>query len=179
MDVNLNRITFKLHMNYYKLLLFFIITNMAHAQTAIYSEPILTTDLVQQIIVAASNEAKKNKHAVTITVVDRSGQTLAVLRDHMAGVHTLRASYKKAYTANSQKRETAEIANGIKNGSIPKEIQFLDENILMMDGGIPIKIGQVVVGAIGVGGAHGNEDVQIAKAGLKVLERLNNNATSK
>ena len=166
-------------MNYYKLFLIFIITNMAHAQNTLYMEPILTTELAQKIITAASNEAKKNKHAVTITVVDRSGQTLAVLRDHMAGVHTLRASYKKAYTANSQKRETAEIAKGIKDGTIPKEIQFLDENVLMMDGGIPIKIGTIVVGAIGVGGAHGNEDVQIAKAGLKVLESLNNNAPVK
>ena len=168
-------------MNYYKLfiIIIIIITNMAHAQNTLYSEPILTTDLVQKIITAASNEAKKNKHAVTITVVDRSGQTLAVLRDHMAGVHTLSASYKKAYTANSQKRETADIAKGIKNGSIPQEIQFLDKNVLMMDGGIPIKIGLIVVGGIGVGGAHGNEDVQIAKAGLKVLESLNNNSTEK
>ena len=97
----------------------------------------------------------------------------------MAGVHTLRASYKKAYTANSQKRETAEIAKGIKNGTIPQEIQFLDENVLMMDGGIPIKIGPIVVGGIGVGGAHGNEDVQIAKAGLKVLETLTNDSSGK
>ena len=166
-------------MNYYKLFLILFITNMAHAQNKIYSEPILTAELAQQIITAASIEAKKNKHAVTITVVDRSGQTLAVLRDHMAGVHTLRASYKKAYTANSQKRETAEIAKGIKNGTIPQEIQFLDENVLMMDGGIPIKIGPIVVGGIGVGGAHGNEDVQIAKAGLKVLETLINDSSGK
>lgn len=149
---------------------------MVHSQNKLYSEPILTTELAQQIVMAASYEAKKNNHAVTITVVDRSGQTLAVLRDHMAGVHTLRASYKKAYTANSQKRETAEIAKGIKDGTIPEDIRFLDEHILMMDGGIPIKIGAVVVGAIGVGGAHGNEDVQIAKAGLKVLDSLNSSA---
>lgn len=145
---------------------------MAHSQTRLYSEPILTAELAQQIVNAASMEAKKNNQAVTITVVDRSGQTLAVLRDHMAGVHTLRASYKKAYTANSQKRETAVIAKGIQDGTIPEDIRFLDENVLMMDGGVPITIGAVVVGAIGVGGAHGDADVQIAKAGLKVLEGL-------
>ena len=57
-------------MNYYKLFLILFITNMAHAQNKIYSEPILTAELAQQIITAASIEAKKNKHAVTITVVD-------------------------------------------------------------------------------------------------------------
>ena len=135
-------------------------------------QPVLTIDLVQEIVRAASQEARRDQHAVTITVVDRSGQTLAVLRDHDAGVHTIRASYKKAYTANSQKRETAEIARGIKDGSIPEDVRYLDENILIMDGGVPIRINNVVVGAIGVGGAHGDHDVRIAKAGLKVLDTL-------
>ncbi len=151
-----------------------IVTTMAHSQNSIHTEPVLTADLAQQIVNAASKEANRGGFAVTITVVDRSGQTLAVLRDHNAGVHTLRASYKKAYTAVSQKRETAEIAKGIKDGKIPEDIRFLDENILMMDGGIPIRIGSTVVGGIGVGGAHGNEDVKVAKAGLKVIDSLNN-----
>ncbi|MCQ4156289.1 heme-binding protein, partial [Riemerella anatipestifer] len=79
-------------------------------------------------------------------------------RHHNAGVHTLRASYKKAFTANSQKRETAEIAQGIKNGTIPEDVRYLDENILILDGGVPIYIDGKVVGGIGVGGAHGSED---------------------
>ena len=73
----------------------------------------LTGDMAQRIVNAAAIAAKKDNLAVSITVVDASGQTLAVLRDHFAGVHTIRASYKKAYTANSQKRKTAVIAKGI------------------------------------------------------------------
>lgn len=122
------------------------------------------------MIQVASTEAEKDNLFVTITVVDKSGQTLAVLRHHNAGVHTIRASYKKAFTACSQKRETAVIAEGIRNGSIPEDIRYLDENILMMDGGIPIFIDGKILGGIGVGGAHGSEDVRIAKAGLKILE---------
>ncbi len=133
--------------------------------------PLLTSEMAQNIVNAAALEAKKDQLEVCITVVDRSGQTLAVLRDHRAGVHTIRASYKKAHTANSQKRETAVIAKGIKDGTIPSDIRYLDENILMMDGGIPIYIDDIVVGGIGVGGAHGSEDVRIAKAGLKALAR--------
>lgn len=151
---------------------------MSYSQNNTYLEPILTSELVEKIMKAATDEAKTNGFTVTVTIVDRSGQTLAVHRDHMAGVHTLRASYKKAYTATSQKRETAEIAKGIKDGTIPEDIRFLDENVLMMAGGIPIKIGNTVVGGIGVGGAHGDEDVKIAKAGLKVMDSLND-STSK
>ena len=130
---------------------------------------LLTGEMAQKIVNAAFLAAQKDKLMVSITIVDRSGQVLALLRDHRAGVHTIRSSYKKAYTANSQKRETAVIATGIKDGTIPEDIRYLDENFLMMPGGMPIFIDGIVVGGIGVGGAHGNEDVQIAKSGLKAL----------
>lgn len=129
----------------------------------------LTGEMAQRIVNAASAAAHKDNLAVSITVVDASGQTLAVLRDHRAGVHTIRASYKKAYTANSQKRETAVIAKGIKEDTIPADLRYLDENILILDGGVPIYINDTVVGAVGVGGAHGSEDVRVAKAGIKAL----------
>lgn len=157
-----------------KLFIFLIVTilsTMTYTQKQVTMEPVLTAELVQEIINAASQQAKNDQLTVSITVVDRSGQTLAVLRDHRAGVHTLRSSYKKAYTANSQKKGTADIAKGIKDGSLPEDLKFLDENILMLDGGVPILINGIVVG--GIGGAHGSEDVRIAKAGLKVLEKLN------
>lgn len=143
---------------------------MTNAQNKTIQEPVLLGSMASKMVQAAFAEAEKNNFQVTISVVDKSGQTLAVLRHEDAGVHTLRASYKKAYTACSQKRETAVIAKGIKDGSIPEDIRYLDENILAMDGGIPIFIDGKVVGGIGVGGAHGNFDVQIAKAGLKALE---------
>lgn len=144
---------------------------MTHAQNKTVLEPVLTGDIASKMIQAAFQEALKEKFYVTVTVVDRSGQTLAVLRHHNAGVHTIAASYKKAFTACSQKRETSEIAKGIKDGSIPEDVRYLDDNILAMDGGIPILIDGIVVGGIGVGGAHGNADVQIAKAGLKILQQ--------
>lgn len=34
---------------------------------------------------------------------------------------------------------------------------------------MPIYINDTVVGAVGVGGAHGSEDVRVAKAGIKAL----------
>ena len=144
--------------------------NVINSGAYVATIPVLTGEMAQKMVTAAALEAKKNKWMVSVTVVDASGQTLAVLRDHRAGVHTVRASYKKAYTANSQKRETAVIAKGVADGTIPSDIRYLDENILILDGGVPIYIDGVVVGGIGVGGAHGSQDVQVAKAGLKALE---------
>lgn len=154
-----------------KTFLFLIFTTMTttFAQNDIVLEPVLTGNMAAKIVQAASAQAEKDGMFVTVTVVDKSSQTLAVYRHHNAGVHTIRASYKKAYTANSQKRETAEIAKGIKEGTIPEDVRFLDENILILVGGVPIYINGKVVGGIGVGGAHDSEDTRIAKAGLKVL----------
>lgn len=128
---------------------------------AIVREPVLTGEQAQAMVEVVM-------HAVT--VVDRSGQILAVLRDHHAGVHTLNASYKKAYTAASQKRETVAIARGIRDGSIPSDIRYLDPNFSLMEGGIPVILENVVVGGIGVGGAHGSEDGRLARIGLLVLQ---------
>lgn len=141
-----------------------------NTQKIIVSQPILTGDMAAKMAQASFVQAEKDGLSITVTVVDRSGQTLAVLRHHNAGVHTLSASYKKAFTACSQKRETAVIAKGIKDGSIPEDVRYLDDNILIMDGGIPVFIDGLVVGGLGVGGAHGSEDVRIAEAGLKALE---------
>ncbi|MGR6830801.1 GlcG/HbpS family heme-binding protein [Aliivibrio wodanis] len=133
----------------------------------IITRPIITSDMATKIAQAALDAATKESKTITVTVVDRSGQSLAVLRHHDAGVHTIRASYKKAYTANSQKRDTAEIAKGINEGKIPSDLRYLDENILILDGGVPIIINGFVIGAVGVGGAHGSEDVRYANVGIK------------
>ncbi|TDJ86141.1 heme-binding protein [Campylobacter volucris] len=133
-------------------------------------EPVLTTQMVEGILNLAKKEAKKNGFNVSITIVDKSGQILAVLRDEKAGVHTLSASYKKAYTANSQKRETAVIFQGVKEGKIPEDIRYLDDKFSIMPGGVPIEVDGVIIGGIGVGGAHLEEDVKIAKAGLSFLK---------
>lgn len=57
---------------------------------AIVREPVLTGEQAQAMVEVVMHEARESGHAVTVTVVDRSGQILAVLRDHHAGVHTQR-----------------------------------------------------------------------------------------
>ena len=72
---------------------------MGYAHSEIIQEPVLTGQMAAKIVQKAFARSEKDELFVTITVVDRSGQTLAVMRHHNAGVHTLRASYKKAFTA--------------------------------------------------------------------------------
>lgn len=135
-------------------------------------QEVLTGEQVLAMLTSAFDEAKSKNFNVTITIVDKSGQKLGVIRSEDAGVHTLSASYKKAYTAASEKRTTLEIFTGIKEGKIPEDIRYLDENFSVMEGRIPIKINETIVGGIGVGGAHGNEDTKIAMKALETLRSL-------
>lgn len=151
------------------IILFVCVATNIYSQNKMITEPILTGEMASKMVQTAMLEASKNGQFITVTVVDKSGQILAVQRHHSAGVHTLSASFKKAYTACSQKRETAVIAKGVKDGVIPEDIRYLDPNFSIMDGGVPIFINNIVVGGIGVGGAHGSADVDIAKSALKVL----------
>ncbi|MDX2331436.1 GlcG/HbpS family heme-binding protein [Campylobacter hepaticus] len=149
----------------------FMLSSSLFAQSyEIVKEPILTHQMVKGILELAQKEARKEGFNVSITIVDKSGQILAVLRDENAGVHTLSASYKKAYTAVSQKRETGQILKGVKEGIIPEDIRYLDDKFSIMPGGVPIMLDGIVIGGIGVGDAHLEQDVKIAKAGLKFLK---------
>lgn len=134
----------------------------------IHKEPVLTGNMAMRMAQAVYEQAEKENLFITVTVVDKSGQTMAVLRHHNAGVHTVNASYKKAYTACSQKRETGEIMKGIKEGKIPEDIKFLDDNFSVMEGGVPIFIDGYAVGGIGVGGAHGDQDTRLARHGIEM-----------
>lgn len=133
-------------------------------------KPILTSKQVKSILDASILEAENLNVNVTITIVDKSGQILASFRNDNAGVHTLNSSFKKAYTAASQKRSTLELKKGIDKGEIPGDLRYLDDNFSIMEGGYPIFIDNYLVGAIGVGGAKSEQDTQIALKGLESLK---------
>ena len=144
-------------------------------------KPVITGEMASEIARKTMEAATQESKYITVTVVDSSGQTLAVLRHHNAGVHTVQASYKKAYTANSQKQETAKIRKEIVSGEVdangetvtPEDIRYLNDNFSFMDGGVPIFYNDIVIGAVGVGGAHGSEDVRFAKKGISSVIKEN------
>lgn len=133
----------------------------------------LGLDLANQLAAAGVAACQAMGYNVAVTVVDRAGQVRAVQRADNAGPHTLDASRQKAYTAASARNptsamlETSQKNPGAANlGAIP--------GFLLLGGGVPVKTGNDVVGAIGIGGAPGGHlDDQCAMAALdKVKEML-------
>jgi uncharacterized protein GlcG (DUF336 family) len=87
-----------------------------------------------------------------------------------AGPHTVDSSRKKAYTAASVRRPTSELAELIAKVPALQALGDINENMLMLGGGLPIEVGGEVVGGIGVGGAPGAHlDDACAQDGLDAI----------
>lgn len=110
---------------------------------------------------------------VTVAVVDRSGQIIAQLRADGAGPHTIDASRRKAFTSASARNNTSAILETVQKNPGAANLPMID-GFLVLGGGMPIRVGDEVIGAIGVGGAPGGHlDDQCAEAGInRIRDRL-------
>jgi len=126
--------------------------------------------LAQRAAQAAIDACKKDGYRVSASVVDRAGLLRAMGRADGAGPHTIDSSRKKAYTAASLRRATSELADLMSRTPALQALRDMNEQILMLGGGLPIEIGGEVVGGIGVGGAPGTHlDDACAEAGLDAI----------
>lgn len=130
-------------------------------------EPVLPLALALSAASAAVEKCATDGHKVTATVVDRSGLIRAQLRGDGAGPHTIDSSRKKAYTAASLRRATTDLSEMIAKVPALQALRDMNQEILMLGGGLPIFIRGEVVGGIGVGGAPGTQfDDACSQAGL-------------
>jgi uncharacterized protein GlcG (DUF336 family) len=109
----------------------------------------------------------------TAVVVDADGAVIATLRGDGAGIHSLDSAHDKAYTAVSFKNDTLALAERAKGEDSIAPLSKLP-HVMFFGGGVPIRLGEEVVGAIGAAGAPGAKlDDACARAGLeKIQDRL-------
>lgn len=110
---------------------------------------------------------------VAVAVVDRAGQIKTQLRADDAGPHTIDSSRRKAYTAASLREGTSAMLEIVQKNPGAATLPIID-GFLILGGGLPIRAGDEVIGAIGVGGAPGGHlDDQCAEAGIaKIRDRF-------
>jgi len=133
-------------------------------------ESVLPLSLAGKAIQASLDACNKDGYRVSVSVVDRAGVLRAMVRADGAGPHTVDSSRKKAYTAASLRRPTTELAELINKVPTLQALREMNDQVLMLGGGVPIEIGGEVVGGIGVGGAPGAQlDDACAQAGLGAI----------
>jgi len=131
------------------------------------TKPVLMLEDVKKIAAAAEAEALANKWSVVISIVDDGGHLLWLQRlDGVAPISSHIAP-AKARTAALGCRESRIYEEMINNG----RFSFLSAPFIegMLEGGVPIMVNGVCVGAVGVSGVKSAEDAQIAKAGIAAL----------
>ncbi|WP_230655689.1 GlcG/HbpS family heme-binding protein [Psychrobacter sp. I-STPA10] len=132
----------------------------------------ISSDAAVQVAQQAVAQCKADGYAVTATVVDAAGTPLVQIRDDKAGPHTLSSSYRKAFTAVSLKKPTADYADMIAQNPKIDALRDMDERLLFLGGGVPIIINNTIIGGIGVGGAPGAHlDVECANAGAGIFQQ--------
>lgn len=111
-------------------------------------------------------------YAEAAVVVDRDGDTIVAIRGDNAGPHTMENARRKAYTAMSFRTSTTEYAKRFADGNPVVRQQVTLPNVIAISGGLPIKVGNEVIGGVGASGSPG-VDEPCVQAGLdKVAEQL-------
>jgi uncharacterized protein GlcG (DUF336 family) len=127
--------------------------------------------MAQTIANAALEQCMSMGYKVSVTVVDRAGMAIVMLRGDGAGLHTPEGSDRKAYTARTFSQPSAAFAKRMVDD--PNSVGSRQyTRVLALGGGLPIKVGDDVVGAVGVSGSPGKDDV-CSQAGIdKVAGQL-------
>jgi uncharacterized protein GlcG (DUF336 family) len=142
---------------------------LAQTSTATHTVRVLTPEAAQKAVNAAMAECRRQGFQVAVAVVDRSGIAQALLRDRLAGPHTVQTAISKGYTAISFRTDTLEFARLTAPQSPAAGIRQIP-NVVAVGGGVQISAGGQLLGAIGVSGApSGEADELCAKAGIEAI----------
>jgi glc operon protein GlcG len=149
------------------LVILIVFSVVLEAQSPLPTKRVLTLDAARRVASAAEAEARRNNWAVSIAVLDDSGQMIAFQRMDGAKLVATDIAIRKARTAvyfqGPTKDLEAEVAGG-RNALLPID------GFMPLEGGIPLRVGGELVGAIGVSGVTGAQDAQCAQAGASVLK---------
>ena len=126
----------------------------AAAQAEALSQKSLSLAEANQLATAAIQACSAQNYQVSVTVVDRAGIVKAVQRTDNAGPHTVKASEMKAYTALSTKNPSGKVMESAQSNAGAQNMRDVP-GFLLLAGGLPVKAGDEVIGAIGIGGAPG------------------------
>lgn len=136
----------------------------------VFEKASVTSHLAERMIGAAEAKATELGTPMVIAVCDESGVLKAFSRMDGAALLSVQIAQDKAYTAvgfgmatdgwHDFIKDDPPLATGAVGGI---------DRLVVFGGGYPIKLGEQIVGAIGVSGGHYSQDMEVAQAGLAVL----------
>jgi len=143
----------------------------AVAAQGLVTQKNISLAMAPTIAQAAVAQCESMGFKVSVTVVDRAGLPIVMSRGDGAGLHTPEGAERKAYTARTFSQPSADFVKRLTER--PETVGSRQyTRVLALAGGLPIKAGSEVVGAVGVSGSPGKDDVG-SQAGIdKVADQL-------
>ncbi len=139
--------------------------------TDTFEKASISSDLAHRIVAAAEAKAADMGVPMNIAVCDESGVLKAFSRMDGAALLSVQIAQDKAYTAvgfgmptdswHAFIKDDPPLAAGAVGGI---------ERLVIFGGGFPIKLGNQLIGAVGVSGGHYTQDMEVAQAGLAVID---------
>ena len=123
----------------------------------------LTSAQAMAALRAVQAYAKNDGSDPSLAVIDRDGNIVAELRGNGAAPHNIGLAERKAFTANAFKMKSIEWRDKTLPGK-PDADQRNMPRAIPLGGGVPIMVGNEVVGAVGVSGTRGGQEGDTAGA---------------
>jgi uncharacterized protein GlcG (DUF336 family) len=142
---------------------FLVAGSLTALAQGLVTQKLISADQAHTIARGAVDKCRADGYHVTVTVIDEDGLLKAFLRDDGSAPHTIDFSRKKAYSALTFRRTSAETGKAWADNPPAPNV----DGTTGTAGGVPIKAGGVVIGAVGVSGAPGGDkDEACANAGI-------------
>jgi len=144
----------------------------AQAGAQLLTQKSLSAGMAMTIAQTALETCTRQGYQVSVHVLGRNGEVLVAVRGDGASPHTMENSQRKAYTSRTFRISSGEFAQRVKDNPTLGAVHLT--GIIAAQGALPIKIGDEVIGAVGVSGAPGGEkDEACAKTGIdKIADQL-------
>lgn len=127
----------------------------------------LTLEAARTALAAAEAEAIRNQWRVAIAVVDDGGHAIAMIRLDGTQWSSADTAVEKARAAVAWKRPSRLLEETVNKGRFA--FLSITQGMAALQGGVPIEVDGVVLGAVGVSGVRAADDEQVALAGVEAL----------
>lgn len=133
----------------------------------------MTLDIAKFLLEAAEKKAKEMGLAEDIAIVDDGANLIAFHRMDHAKIAGIDIAQNKAWTSVALQMPTSNLAQAAQPGSPSFGINTTNHGrVVILGGGVPLKVGEEIVGGIGASGGTSAQDVEVVNAAVQAFERL-------
>ena len=133
----------------------------------------ITLASAKHLIEKIEQEAERRGKKAVIAVCGPDGNPIAVHVMDGAFLVSFDVATKKAYTSVAVKMSTKELSVLAQPGGTFYGVDKMDNGkIVIFGGGVPLKVGDTIIGGLGISGGTGEEDHSLAEYGLSVLNEV-------